>query len=88
MLGMLFGPQQSCTAVVAGSALNPAGHVWHAIDPVAFWYVSGGHPKHDVLATASWYCPGGQSVHATEPGTFLNVPTAHATHGPVRSGPV
>jgi hypothetical protein len=42
MLGMLFGPQQSCTAVVAGSALNPAGHVWHAIDPVTFWNVSGG----------------------------------------------
>jgi len=51
--GLLFSPQQSCTAVVPGSDLNPAGQVWHPIDPVAFWNVSGGHVKHDVFATAS-----------------------------------
>ena len=27
-------------------------------------------------------------MHASEPGTLLYVPTAHAAHGPVRSGPV
>jgi hypothetical protein len=47
--GLLFSPQQSCTAVVPGSALNPTGHVWHPIDPVAFWNVSGGQATQDVL---------------------------------------
>ena len=86
--GLLFSPQQSCTTVVPGSDLNPAGQAWHAADPVAFWNVSRGHVKHDLLATASWYCPDGHSAHDAEPDTFLKVPTAHATHGPVLSGPV
>ncbi len=51
--GKLFSLQQSCTTVVAGSALKPAGHVWHAVDPVAFWNVSGAHDEHDLVASAS-----------------------------------
>ena len=34
--GLLFHPQQSCTVVVTDSDLNPAGHAWHATDPLAF----------------------------------------------------
>ena len=34
--GLLLGAQQSCSAVVADSALKPAGHAWHATDPLAF----------------------------------------------------
>jgi hypothetical protein len=34
--GKLFSLQQSCTAVVAGSALNPAGHAAHTDAPLAF----------------------------------------------------
>jgi hypothetical protein len=34
--GLLLFPQQSCTAVVPVSALNPAGHVAHTDAPLAF----------------------------------------------------
>jgi len=47
--GLLFSPQQSCTAVVPGSDLNPAGQVWHTVDPVTFWNVSGGQATQDLL---------------------------------------
>jgi hypothetical protein len=53
MLGMLFGPQQSCTVVVAGKALNPAGHCVHISLPVAFENVSAAQEKHDVVPMES-----------------------------------
>jgi hypothetical protein len=34
--GLLFNPQQSCTVVVPSRDLNPAGQVWHTVDPVTF----------------------------------------------------
>jgi hypothetical protein len=53
MLGMLFGPQQSFTVVVAGKALNPAGHCVHSSVPVAFENVSAAQDKQDVVAMES-----------------------------------
>jgi hypothetical protein len=53
MLGILFGPQQSCVVVVAGKALNPAGHCVHSSVPVPFENVSGAQDKHDVVAMES-----------------------------------
>jgi hypothetical protein len=48
-IGLLFNPQQSFAAVVPGSDLNPAGQVWHTVDPVAFWNVVGGQATQDLL---------------------------------------
>jgi hypothetical protein len=85
--GLLFSPQQSCTTVVPGSALNPAGHVAHTVAPVAFWNVSAGHDRQAAVALSGWYFPDSQLVHASDPIVFLYLPTSHTTHGPP-CGPV
>jgi hypothetical protein len=40
-----------------------------------------GHELHENAPLAE-YVFAGQTLHAAEPETFLNVPAAHATHGP------
>jgi hypothetical protein len=64
--GLLFSPQQSADVVVAGSALNPAGHVAHTEAPLAA-YVSTGHTLHVALPEMLFAVP---AAHATHGPTF------------------
>jgi hypothetical protein len=50
--GLLFSPQQSCTVVVPGSALNPAGHVVQT-DALAFENVSAAQVVQELAEIAA-----------------------------------
>ena len=60
--GLLFGPQQSCTAVVPGSALNPTGHCVQ-VNCNPFENVSAGQLVHAADPLTFLYCPATQAVH-------------------------
>ena len=88
MLGMLLRPQQSVCMVAPGKDLYPGGQAVQTVAPLLFENVSATHVTQVVVAISDWNFPSSQLMHATEPSTLLYVPTAHATQGPVRSGPV
>ena len=51
--GLLLSPQQSCTVVVPGSALNPAGHPVQTDAALAFENVSAAHVIQELAEIAA-----------------------------------
>jgi len=62
MSGLLFHPQQSCTAVVPDSARKPAGHAVQTGAPLAA-YVSAEHTLHAALPEILFAVPAGHATH-------------------------
>jgi hypothetical protein len=60
--GLLFSPQQSCTPVVPGSALNPTGHCVQ-VNSNPFENVSAGQFVHAADPLTFLYFPATQAVH-------------------------
>ena len=62
IFGLLFSPQQSCTAVVPGSALNPVGQAVHAVEAFVLENVSAGQFTHALAPGAAEYVPAGHAL--------------------------
>ena len=60
--GALFNRQQSCTVVVPGSALNPAGHCVQSIAKLLV-NVSAGHVEHAALPDIFLTVPAAHATH-------------------------
>jgi hypothetical protein len=80
---------QAVHALAPAAANVPAAHAAHTLAPAPA-KAPAAHATQSLAAVrpvAAWYVPAPHGAHAFAPEAFLNVPTAHAAHGPP-SGPL